>query len=60
MDPKTSNQICPTIVTIARSSLDDYCPPDQVDMIQCLVEDVLKECFGNSRELKYIRGYLDR
>ena len=59
MDPRTSNQICPTIITVARSSLDDYCPPDQVDMIQCLVEDALKECFGNKKELKFKRGYLD-
>ena len=59
MDPTTSNQICPTIITIARSSLDDYCPPEQVDMIQALVEDALTECFGDKKELKFIRGYLD-
>ena len=57
-DPRTSNQIWPTIVTIARSSMDDYCPPDQVDMIQSLMEDVLKQSFGHRRELKFVRGYL--
>ena len=59
MDPKTSNQICPTIITVARSSLDDYCPTDQVDMIQALVEDALKECFGDKKELKFFHGYLN-
>ena len=28
-------------------------------MIQSLVEDALMECFGNKKELKFIRGYLD-
>ena len=59
LDPKTSNKICPTIITIARSSLDDYCPPDQVDMIQALVEDALNECFSDKKELKFFYGYLN-
>lgn len=36
----------PTLVTIARSSLDDYCPPEQVDMIQGKVLDVLHSLYG--------------
>ena len=60
MDQKTSNQIHPTVITIARSSLDDYCPPDQVDMIQSLTEEVLKACFGDKKELNFIYGYMDQ
>ena len=60
MDQKTSNQIHPTVITIARSSLDDYCPPDQVDMIQSLMEDVLRSCFGDKKELNFIYGYMDQ
>lgn len=59
MDPRTSNVLYPTIVTVARSSLDDYCPSDQVDMIQCLVEDALKECFDTNLRIKFHRGYLN-
>lgn len=29
-----TNELIPSILTIARSSLDDYCPPNQVDYIQ--------------------------
>ncbi|XP_028623529.1 UPF0489 protein C5orf22 homolog isoform X2 [Grammomys surdaster] len=36
----------PTLVTIARSSLDDYCPPEQVGMIQEKVLDVLHSLYG--------------
>lgn len=36
----------PTLVTIARSSLDDYCPPEQVDIIQGKVLDVLRSLYG--------------
>lgn len=36
----------PTLVTIARSSLDDYCPPEQVDTIQGKVLDVLQSLYG--------------
>ena len=38
----------PTIVTIARSSLDDYCPPDQVDYIQQETIESLRSYFNNS------------
>ena len=58
-NPAISTQTWPTIVTVARSSLDDYCPPDQVDMIQSLVECLLRECFSHHRELKVIHGYLE-
>ncbi|XP_018429491.1 PREDICTED: UPF0489 protein C5orf22 homolog [Nanorana parkeri] len=36
----------PTLVTLARSSLDDYCPSDQVDFIQEKVLDVLRSLYG--------------
>ncbi|XP_066100257.1 UPF0489 protein C5orf22 homolog isoform X2 [Saccopteryx bilineata] len=36
----------PTLVTIARSSLDDYCPSEQVDTIQEKVLDVLRALYG--------------
>uniref|UniRef100_F7HRN9 Chromosome 6 C5orf22 homolog n=1 Tax=Macaca mulatta TaxID=9544 RepID=F7HRN9_MACMU len=37
----------PTLVTIARSSLDDYCPSDQVDSIQEKVLNMLRALYGN-------------
>ncbi|ELK31269.1 hypothetical protein MDA_GLEAN10025889 [Myotis davidii] len=36
----------PTLVTIARSSLDDYCPSEQVDAIQEKVLRVLRSLYG--------------
>uniref|UniRef100_A0A8C0W7Z9 CE022 protein n=1 Tax=Castor canadensis TaxID=51338 RepID=A0A8C0W7Z9_CASCN len=36
----------PTLVTIARSSLDDYCPSEQVDIIQEKVLNVLRSLYG--------------
>ncbi|XP_005386207.1 PREDICTED: UPF0489 protein C5orf22 homolog [Chinchilla lanigera] len=36
----------PTLVTIARSSLDDYCPSEQVDTIQEKVLKVLHSLYG--------------
>ncbi|XP_057255401.1 UPF0489 protein C5orf22 homolog isoform X1 [Pezoporus wallicus] len=36
----------PTLVTIARSSLDDYCPSEQVDFIQEKVLDLLGSVYG--------------
>ncbi|XP_006148560.1 UPF0489 protein C5orf22 homolog isoform X1 [Tupaia chinensis] len=36
----------PTLVTIARSSLDDYCPSEQVDTIQEKVLNVLRSLYG--------------
>ncbi|XP_007451475.1 PREDICTED: UPF0489 protein C5orf22 homolog [Lipotes vexillifer] len=36
----------PTVVTIARSSLDDYCPSEQVDTIQEKVISVLRSLYG--------------
>ncbi|KAJ6646031.1 UPF0489 protein C5orf22 like [Pseudolycoriella hygida] len=35
----------PTIITISRSSYDDYCPVDQVEYIQDKVLDTLKEIY---------------
>ncbi|KAH0617989.1 hypothetical protein JD844_016838 [Phrynosoma platyrhinos] len=35
----------PTLVTIARSSLDDYCPAEQVDLIQEKVLNVLRSIY---------------
>ncbi|NXA49593.1 CE022 protein, partial [Nothocercus julius] len=36
----------PTLVTVARSSLDDYCPSEQVDVIQEKVLDLLRSVYG--------------
>ncbi|XP_042317717.1 UPF0489 protein C5orf22 homolog [Sceloporus undulatus] len=36
----------PTLVTIARSSLDDYCPAEQVELIQEKVVNVLRSIYG--------------
>lgn len=36
----------PTIVTMSRSSLDEYCPLEQVDWVQSKVLGVLKELYG--------------
>lgn len=38
--------IKPSVVTIARSSLDDYCPTDQVNFIQDETLNVIKKSFG--------------
>jgi len=59
-DKKDSNITCPTVVTIARSSLDDYCPSDQVDAIQTLVEESLIHIFENKRKLEFNRYYLNK
>ncbi|CAF0994588.1 unnamed protein product [Brachionus calyciflorus] len=40
--------IQPGIVTIARSSLDDYCPPSQVDFIESETLNILKNNFQNN------------
>ncbi|XP_072461593.1 UPF0489 protein C5orf22 homolog isoform X2 [Notamacropus eugenii] len=37
----------PTLVTVARSSLDDYCPSEQVDTIQEKVLNVLHTLYGS-------------
>lgn len=37
----------PALITIARSSRDDYCPPEDVDFIQNLVLQMLKNVFGD-------------
>ncbi|XP_009068669.1 PREDICTED: UPF0489 protein C5orf22 homolog, partial [Acanthisitta chloris] len=36
----------PTLVTVARSSLDDYCPSEQVDIIQEKVLNLLRSVYG--------------
>lgn len=36
----------PTIVTISRSSLDEYCPAEQVDSIQIRMLNILESLFG--------------
>ncbi|NWW81125.1 CE022 protein, partial [Climacteris rufus] len=37
----------PTLVTVARSSLDDYCPSEQVDIIQEKVLNLLRSVYGS-------------
>ncbi|XP_035211938.1 UPF0489 protein C5orf22 homolog [Stegodyphus dumicola] len=36
----------PALVTIARSSRDDYCPPEDVDFIQAEILKMLEEIYG--------------
>ncbi|GIY03935.1 UPF0489 protein C5orf22 homolog [Caerostris darwini] len=36
----------PAIITIARSSRDDYCPPEDVNFIQDCVLEMLEEVYG--------------
>lgn len=36
----------PTLVTVSRSSLDEYCPLEQVDWVQGKVLEVLEELYG--------------
>lgn len=36
----------PTLVTVSRSSLDEYCPLEQVDWVQGKVLETLKELYG--------------
>lgn len=45
----------PTVVTVARSSLDDYCPPHQVDEIEAGVLGLLHTLY---RGVRVTRGYL--
>ncbi|XP_032422253.1 UPF0489 protein C5orf22 homolog isoform X1 [Xiphophorus hellerii] len=37
----------PTLVTMSRSSLDEYCPAEQVDSVQSRVLDVLEALYGD-------------
>ncbi|KAK3534747.1 hypothetical protein QTP86_024081 [Hemibagrus guttatus] len=37
----------PTLITMSRSSLDDYCPPGQVESIQSSVLNLLETLFGS-------------
>ncbi|KAG7319450.1 hypothetical protein KOW79_016593 [Hemibagrus wyckioides] len=37
----------PTLITMSRSSLDDYCPPGQVESIQSSVLNLLEALFGS-------------
>ncbi|XP_062375578.1 UPF0489 protein C5orf22 homolog isoform X2 [Sardina pilchardus] len=37
----------PTLVTMSRSSLDDYCPAEQVDSIQSRMLEILEQLYGS-------------
>ncbi|KAM9439720.1 UPF0489 protein C5orf22 homolog [Clarias gariepinus] len=37
----------PTLITVSRSSMDEYCPPEQVESIQSSVLKVLEALFGS-------------
>ncbi|XP_075246452.1 UPF0489 protein C5orf22 homolog [Convolutriloba macropyga] len=41
----SSPGFCPSLITIARSSLDEYCPKDQVDLIQFKVIETFEEFY---------------
>lgn len=49
----------PSIITISRSSDDDYCPIEQVDFIQQLVLNVIYEVYGDKANQKPILHYKD-
>lgn len=50
----------PTIVTIARSTEDEYCPPDQVDQIQVGVLEELRQRLGDMDvRLAYLEDLTD-
>lgn len=49
----------PTIITISRSSEDDYCPVQQVDAIQKQVLDVLQDVYAEKITDKPILRYKD-
>lgn len=49
----------PTIVTISRSAEDDYCPTDQVDMIQAKVLHALQDLYGDRMTNRPILQYKD-
>ncbi|KAF9793584.1 hypothetical protein SFRURICE_021601 [Spodoptera frugiperda] len=51
--PLLKNIPPPVLITIARSSDDGYCPPHQVDHIQSLVLDALKEIFDTDDPALY-------
>ncbi|XP_055606656.1 UPF0489 protein C5orf22 homolog [Uranotaenia lowii] len=53
-------QTSPTIVTISRSSQDDYTPADQVEMIQELVLASLRKCLRNTELDEPILYYKDQ
>lgn len=47
----------PTIITMARSSWDGYCPPDQVDSIQWRVFSALQRVYGHLLTDRVIKEY---
>ncbi|XP_015283844.1 PREDICTED: UPF0489 protein C5orf22 homolog, partial [Gekko japonicus] len=48
----------PTLLTIARSSLDDYCPADQVELIQEKVLNSLRSIYGTlDVHLEYLEDF---
>lgn len=49
----------PSIITISRSSEDDYCPADKVDFIQQLVLDTIFSVYGEKVNHKPIFYYKD-
>lgn len=53
-------QLPPTIITISRSSSDDYCPVDQVEDIQIKVLNALKEVYGPKLTNDPIHYYKDQ
>lgn len=50
-------QIKPVIITISRSTVDDYCPAHQVEHIQNLVLNALKDVYGEEMSDKPILHY---
>lgn len=49
----------PSVITISRSSEDDYCPPHQVDHIQTVVLEAIADVYGDKIADKPILHYND-
>jgi len=49
----------PSLITIARSSNDDYCPPEAVDEIQRKTVSALEALFKKNRDLHIQKHYLE-
>ena len=48
-----NNNLRPGCITIARSSLDDYCPPEQVDFIQTETLHLIQSYFTKTAVKNY-------
>ena len=52
-----SLQVTPVIVTVSRSSLDEFCPANQVEFIQSQLVELLHSLVGGEDKLDIKNGY---